>query len=99
MNALSGWLTPVGEEVPPEAVLDAMARAYKGRPAETDSKSRPETGLWAAVTDAPGGLCGQDEPWAAIVGEHHWSDPALADMKGAQGAAAALRRAYLRFGP
>ena len=98
MNALCGWLTPVGNEVPLGVALDAMARAYKGRPAETASKSGPEAGLWAAVTDAPGGLCGQDEPWAAIVGAHNWSDPALAEMQGAQGAAAALRRAYLRFG-
>ena len=98
MNALSGWLTPVGKEVAPEAALDAIAAAYKGRPAEMASKSGPEAGLWAAVTDAPGGLCGQEQPWTAIVGDHHWSDPSLAEIASSQGAAAALRQAYRRYG-
>lgn len=102
MSAFCGWLAEPGREQGPEATLDVMAAAFRGRRFENRSAAAPDAALWLSDARAAEGLAdnpahdpAHDEaPWVAIVGTPTWRDPALAAEARARGAAGALRLAY-----
>ncbi len=99
MSGLCGWLDGRAAGVEPSGLLDRMAAGLAAAP-DAARKGRAEAGRGLALAgpESALSLAADGAVWAAIQGEPRWSDPALAEIAGAEGHARALAAAYERFG-
>ena len=98
MSALCGWLGQVPSDTQPSQLLSAMADAFRGRRLSEASVASAVTGIWVTSDRARGTVCNADEPWVGIIGSPRWRHAGLAEEQQKHGSAAALRRAYRKYG-
>ncbi|WP_193369799.1 asparagine synthetase B family protein [Pelagibius marinus] len=98
MSAFCGWLALSDSDRPPQAMLDTMSAAFRGRRLKEGRVASGPAAAWVTTAAPQADLCTAEDPWVVIVGTVDWRDAALIKEQQKKGAAWALRRAYLEHG-